>query len=1006
MTSVGSGWDLSSDAELITAVRSGEAVAFGVLYERHCAAARAVARQYTNSAADAEDAVSDAFSRVFAAIQQGGGPDVAFRAYLFTVLRRVALHRVETGRRALPTDDLETLERAAGPSGSTEEPALAEFERGVVSEAYKSLPERWQAVLWYTEVERLSPAEIAPVLGLTANGVAALAYRAREGLRQAYLQQHLGAPADDGCTIVNGKLGAYVRGGLAKRETALVELHLDDCGRCRALVLELGDVNHGMRVVIGPMVLGAVALGVLHGLGFGGAAGAAAATGGALGGGAAASGAGSAAAGSGAAGAGTGVGTGVGTGLGVGAGSGTSVGAGAATSGVAASGAAASGAVTTGAVTTGAVTTGAVTAGAVTSGAVASGAAASGAASTAAASGLVAVGAAVGGAAPAVAAPVVGAAAAVGVGTVAGAATGSAASGGLAGLLAGAPLGAIGLGAAGVVVAATVGVAGVMGVFSSTPTEEPPSTSVVAGDEGTGGDGAESPQEAPTPDGAEVPAVPPADPFTPDDGTSTPGTGSGAVSPAAPAPQPLAAPVAPAPAPVPPPATQPVPPSDPEPDPEPEPGPGPAVLVVGSFTDLAFVSGVATTVPVTVSNTGESVAAEVTTAFTFPEGTTGTVQALPTVSGAFGAARAAANPADWTCVATSAGAECTLDELAPGATSTLNAMVLVTEDGLDGGHPVALGISTWRAGSDVRLTATVAGYLASPRAVISAGAPQAAVVQGGADGTGSGRLVVPVTNSGGTSVPVTAQVAFGDALAGLSVSAEGPWSCAPASGGLSCSLPLLVRGTTTDLALTLSGAVPDDTDLTAPVTVRLPDGQAATTATVRSAPADLEVDMPGAVTLAPGDTRTMTVVVRNVGRSTAYDVVAAVDLPGSLVLRDVSGAGWACTTGGSPTCTLPALAPGESRAVTLRVLGTGAPSDDVLRTSASAATTSATGTSAVTIVAPEPPSCPAAWTRFGDYGVGDRVSYEGFVYRRTSSLPSILPPDSALALWTRLGPCD
>ncbi|NCT92471.1 sigma-70 family RNA polymerase sigma factor, partial [Cellulomonas sp. APG4] len=294
MTSVSSGWDLSSDAELITAVRTGETGAFGVLFERHVAAARAVARQYSNSAADAEDAVSEAFSKVFAAITQGGGPDVAFRAYLFTALRRVALTRVEAGRRAAPTDEMETFERAFGEVESTEAPTMAGFERGVVSEAYKSLPERWQAVLWYTEVEELSPAEIAPILGLTANGVAALAYRAREGLRQAYLQQHLAAPTDEACTVVNKKLGAYVRGGLAKRETAMVEMHLDDCGTCRALVLELGDVNHGMRAFVAPLVLGAVALGVLQGIGFGGAAGAAAATAGAGAGAAGAAGAGAA----------------------------------------------------------------------------------------------------------------------------------------------------------------------------------------------------------------------------------------------------------------------------------------------------------------------------------------------------------------------------------------------------------------------------------------------------------------------------------------------------------------------------------------------------------------------------------------------------------------------------------------------------------------------------------------------------------------------------------------
>src|SRR5450756_1042103 len=263
----------SSDAELIAAVRGGDSVAFGQLYQRHSGAARSVARQYSNSSQDAEDVVSDAFSKVFTVLQGGGGPDVAFRAYLFTVVRRVAIATLGAGKRVQPADDLTQYESSLGYEAPVDEPALAGFERGVVARAYESLPERWQAVLWYTEVEGLQPAQIGPILGLTANGVAALAYRAREGLRQAYLQNHLTTVKDESCRAVSDKRGTYVRGGLAKREQALVDQHLDECPKCRGLVLELSDVNHGMRVVIAPLVLGLVGLAALQqGLPFAGAA--------------------------------------------------------------------------------------------------------------------------------------------------------------------------------------------------------------------------------------------------------------------------------------------------------------------------------------------------------------------------------------------------------------------------------------------------------------------------------------------------------------------------------------------------------------------------------------------------------------------------------------------------------------------------------------------------------------------------------------------------------------
>ncbi len=265
-----------SDAELIAAVRGGDAQAYGALFERHASSARNLARQHSRNDADADDLVSEAFAKVLAVLQAGGGPDVAFRSYLFTTLRRVAYDRTKAGSKVQLSDDLSAYD----PGVPFVDPAIEGLERTLVAEAYATLPERWRAVLWHMEVEELSPVEIAPILGLTANGVSALAYRAREGLRQAYLQQHLVMPHSEGCAAVNDKLGSYARGGLSKRETAQVEEHLTGCVECRALVAELADVNHGMRVVIAPLILGVLGVGLLKsGALLGGSAAAASAVG-------------------------------------------------------------------------------------------------------------------------------------------------------------------------------------------------------------------------------------------------------------------------------------------------------------------------------------------------------------------------------------------------------------------------------------------------------------------------------------------------------------------------------------------------------------------------------------------------------------------------------------------------------------------------------------------------------------------------------------------------------
>ncbi|WP_067486231.1 sigma-70 family RNA polymerase sigma factor [Actinomadura hibisca] len=277
-----------SDAVLISRIRAGDPSAYGMLYERHLDAARGLARHLIGGDA-ADDAVQDTFTKVLDVLRRGGGPQSGFRPYLLTAVRRTVYDRYRSEKRLHSTDEIELFD----PGQPFEDPALAGLERSMIVRAYQSLPERWRAVLWHTVVEGAKPAEVAPLLGLTANGAAALAYRAREGLRQAYLQMHLAEPrpaaehaqhdaagvaagaavsagADERCRPALDRLGAYVRGGLAKRESRLVEEHLDDCPRCKAIHAELADVNNTLRDALGPLVLGTAAAAYLAAVAKGG----------------------------------------------------------------------------------------------------------------------------------------------------------------------------------------------------------------------------------------------------------------------------------------------------------------------------------------------------------------------------------------------------------------------------------------------------------------------------------------------------------------------------------------------------------------------------------------------------------------------------------------------------------------------------------------------------------------------------------------------------------------
>jgi RNA polymerase sigma factor (sigma-70 family) len=226
----------TSDAELLVRARRQDREAVAALYARHEPAARRLASTYSR-AGDPDDLVSEAFFRVLGAIERGHGPEDSFRAYLFVTLRRVAMEAISRSRDE-PVDEIPEPVREA-----EREPELDPDDRLIILTAYASLPARQQSMLWQTEVEGQRPRELAPVLGLTANTVSAQASRARDRLREAYLQAHVATTAGAACEPHRSRLGAYVRDRLAPLDLLDTEEHLEACDACRDLAGELTDIN-------------------------------------------------------------------------------------------------------------------------------------------------------------------------------------------------------------------------------------------------------------------------------------------------------------------------------------------------------------------------------------------------------------------------------------------------------------------------------------------------------------------------------------------------------------------------------------------------------------------------------------------------------------------------------------------------------------------------------------------------------------------------------------------
>ncbi len=252
------------DAELVARVRGGDDSAFAELYRRHAPAVRRYARSCCRDAHTAEDLTGEVFARTLQAVRGGRGPESAVRAYLLTTVRRTAARWSDTARHEQLVEDFAVFAASAvGVAADTtaagaDVRAMREADGSLAMRAFRTLPERWQAVLWHTAVEEETPRQIAPLLGLTPNATAVLAHRAREGLRQAYLQAHASdaLTARRECARFADRLGAHARGGLRLRADRELRKHLAECGHCRRAAAEIADINALLHGVLPVSVIG------------------------------------------------------------------------------------------------------------------------------------------------------------------------------------------------------------------------------------------------------------------------------------------------------------------------------------------------------------------------------------------------------------------------------------------------------------------------------------------------------------------------------------------------------------------------------------------------------------------------------------------------------------------------------------------------------------------------------------------------------------------------------
>lgn len=166
----------ASDAALVRRVAEGDRDAFERIYEMHRARAYRLAYGVLLDSEDAREAVQEAFLKLHAHAARWEP-----HAALATWLHRVVLNHCLSLRRRLVR--FVFSEPKTGTHRTPELAASLGQAVGIVEQTLRGLPPKQRAILTLFLDEELKPAEIAPLVDLTANATRVALHRALEKLR-------------------------------------------------------------------------------------------------------------------------------------------------------------------------------------------------------------------------------------------------------------------------------------------------------------------------------------------------------------------------------------------------------------------------------------------------------------------------------------------------------------------------------------------------------------------------------------------------------------------------------------------------------------------------------------------------------------------------------------------------------------------------------------------------------------------------------------------------------
>jgi RNA polymerase sigma-70 factor, ECF subfamily len=234
----------NSDQELLEQARAGNRDALERLLERHQRRVFRFGMKMCGEEEDAKDVLQETLIAAARGIRDFRGAS-SVSTWLYTIARSFCIKRHRTSKFA--PGQMESLEERSreiqgmpDAGRGPEDAAVGNQVRSALQAAISGLEPMYREVLVLRDVEGLSAAEVADVLGLSVAAVQSRLHRARVAVRQQ-IASVLGMPepaapaqAEKPCPDVVELFSRRLEGEISGNVCAELEEHVKNCQPCRA----------------------------------------------------------------------------------------------------------------------------------------------------------------------------------------------------------------------------------------------------------------------------------------------------------------------------------------------------------------------------------------------------------------------------------------------------------------------------------------------------------------------------------------------------------------------------------------------------------------------------------------------------------------------------------------------------------------------------------------------------------------------------------------------------